>query len=113
MRKALAIDPAHREDRAQLDHDVEELALRPLDAEQAVGENQMPGRGNRQKLGQPLDNAEETGGKIIGRVHGPLRCPRPRHLSSEPTLRRPLWLSGWFRSTRGPALVQSWRIERA
>src|SRR3984893_14932412 len=77
------------------------LLAGPLDPEQAVGEDQMAGRGNRQELSQPLDNAEETGGKIIDRVHDPLRCPRARRLSREPTPLRPPCLSGWFRSRWG------------
>ena len=44
MREPLAVDPTHGEDRAQLDDDVEQFAFRPLDAEQAVGEDQVPGR---------------------------------------------------------------------
>ena len=65
----LAIDPAHRQDRAELDDDVEQLALRPFEAEQPVGEDQMAGRGDRQEFGQSLDDAENDRGNKKGGEH--------------------------------------------
>src|SRR5437588_289101 len=69
MQQPLAIDPAHGQDRAQLDHDVEQLAFRSFETEQPVGEDQMAGRGDRQEFGQSLDDAEEDGGGEEGGEH--------------------------------------------
>ena len=52
--EARAIFPAHREDRAQLDHDVEDLALLVVQAEPVGDDDQVPGRGDGQELGEAL-----------------------------------------------------------
>src|SRR5690606_35111111 len=51
-----------REDRAELDHDVEHRPLRGVVAEQLRGENQVASGGDRDELGQALDDAEQVGG---------------------------------------------------
>ena len=58
-REAAEIVPAHRPDRAELDDHLEHLAGRALEADQVDHEDQMPGRGHRQELGQALDDAEQ------------------------------------------------------
>ena len=49
----------HRQDRTQLDDDVEHLPSIRIVAEQRGSEDQVPGRRDRQKFGQPLDDAED------------------------------------------------------
>ena len=56
-----AIFPAHRQDRGELDHDLEHLAALVVEVEQIAGQYQMPGGGDRQKLGQPFDDAQYQG----------------------------------------------------
>ena len=58
-REAAEILPAHRADRAELDHHLEHLAGRAAEADQVDDEDQMAGRGHRQELGQALDDAEQ------------------------------------------------------
>ena len=58
-KEAMAIGPADGEDRAELDHDLEHLAGRPAKADQVDHEDQMAGRGDRDELGQTLDDPEE------------------------------------------------------
>ncbi len=48
-----------REDRAELDDDVEQLPAVGVEAEQAAGEDQVPGRRHGQELGHALDDAED------------------------------------------------------
>src|SRR5690606_20045568 len=52
-----------REDRAELDHDVEHRPLRGVVAEQLRGENQVASGGDRDELGQALGDAEQDGGE--------------------------------------------------
>ena len=58
-KEAMAIGPADGEDRAELDHHLEHLAGRPAKADQVDHEDQMAGRGDRDELGQTLDDPEE------------------------------------------------------
>src|SRR5690606_9085365 len=51
------IDRQDRQDRAELDQDLEGLAGR-LEAEEMAGEQYMAGRGNRNELRQPFEQAE-------------------------------------------------------
>jgi len=53
-----------------LDDDLEQLAAIVIEIQQVAGKNQMAGRGNRQELGQPLDDAEDEGFEQENRVHG-------------------------------------------
>ncbi len=71
-----AVDPAHRQDRAELDHDLEDLAARSGEPDQFGGEDQMAGRGDRQKLGHTLDDAEDDGGSEQGVEHVLSGLPR-------------------------------------
>ena len=48
-----------REDRAELDDDVEGVPLRVVIAEQGARQDQMPGRGHGQEFGDALDDAED------------------------------------------------------
>jgi hypothetical protein len=57
----LPVDDDHRQHRAALDRDVEHLGLGVGHAEQRAGEDQVPGRRDRQELGQPLDHAHHRG----------------------------------------------------
>ncbi len=50
--------PAHRQDGAELDHDLEDLALLVVEVEQLPGQDQVAGAGDGQELGQPFDDAE-------------------------------------------------------
>ena len=56
-----AIFPAHREDRARLNHDLEQLRFVSGVAEQRSGDDQMPRRRDREELGETLDNDEDRG----------------------------------------------------
>ena len=56
----LAIQPHHREDRAELDHHREDAAG-IVEAEQPAADQQVRRRRHRQKLGQPLHDAEQRG----------------------------------------------------
>ena len=51
--------PHHRQHRTGLDHDLEDLALLVIEAEQIAGQYEVAGAGDGQKLGQPLDDAED------------------------------------------------------
>ena len=53
------VEHDHGQDRAQLDDHVEGRPLLGTVAEQLGGEDQVPGRGDRQELGQSLDDAEQ------------------------------------------------------
>ena len=57
----LAVVPDDGEHRAGLDRDVEQLGLLVGPAEQGAGEDQVPGAGDGQELGQPFDDAEDEG----------------------------------------------------
>ena len=76
VEQALAVDPADGQDRAELDHDLENLAARSGKPDQLGGEDQMAGRGDRQKLGQSLDDAEDDGGNEQGVEHVVIGLPR-------------------------------------
>ena len=56
-----AIFPAYGQDRAELDDDGEYLALFVIEVEQITYQDEMTGRGDRQKFGQTLYNAENQG----------------------------------------------------
>jgi hypothetical protein len=58
-REACAILPADGEDRAQLDHDVEDLALLVVQAEEIGDDDQVAGGRDRQELGEPLDHSKQ------------------------------------------------------
>ena len=62
-----------REDRAELDDDVERVGPLPLQAEQAAHEDEVPGRRDRQVLGDAFDDAED---RRVERVHCALETPR-------------------------------------
>ncbi len=64
-----AVGPAHGEDGAELDDDLEHFARRPLEADQVDQQDQMPGRGHRNELGQPLDDAKEDGAEQSHEIH--------------------------------------------
>jgi hypothetical protein len=51
--------PAHRENRARLDHDLEYLGLLARVVEQRARDDQVACRGDWQEFGQALDNAED------------------------------------------------------
>ena len=57
----------HRQDRAQLNDDIEHPPMLGIIAEQRTGEDQMAGRGNRDELGDALDNAEDEDAE---QIHG-------------------------------------------
>ena len=59
VRQHRAIVPDHGEDRADLDHDLEGRGPRPGETEQRSGHDQVPGRRDRQELGDSLDQAED------------------------------------------------------
>lgn len=50
--------PHHRQDRAQLDNDVERVEAVAGKVEQVGDDDLVAGAGNRQELGQPLHNAK-------------------------------------------------------
>jgi hypothetical protein len=62
----LAKQPAHREDGAHLNDDREHLRLLPGEVQQAAGDDQVPGAGHRDELGQSLDDAEDQRLEKIG-----------------------------------------------
>ena len=55
------IDRQQRQDRAELDQHREGLAeIVVVEAEEALHQQQMPGRGDRKEFGQALDDAEDA-----------------------------------------------------
>ena len=64
--EALAVHQAHREDRAGLDDDVEDL--RALAEPELLRDEKVSGRRDRQELGDPLDHAEQEDVPEV--VHG-------------------------------------------
>ena len=54
------VDREDRQHRAELDHHLEGLAL-ALEAQEVPGEQQVPGRGDGDELGQPLEDARGGG----------------------------------------------------
>ena len=63
------VEHHHRQDRAQLDDDVEHRPGRGVIAQQLARQDQVPGRGYGQELGQSLDDAQQDDGQIM-KVHG-------------------------------------------
>ena len=57
----LPVDDDHRQDRAGLDRNVENLRLVVGHAQQGAGQDQMPGRRNRQEFGQAFNDAHHGG----------------------------------------------------
>ena len=57
-RELRAVLPHHREHRAGLDHDLEDLALLVVEVEQIGGEDQVAGARDGEELGEALDDAE-------------------------------------------------------
>ena len=56
------VDRQQRQDGAELDQHREGLAeVLVLEAEEALHQQQMPGRGHREEFGQPLHDAEREG----------------------------------------------------
>ena len=83
--------PVHhhdRQDRGQLDHDVEHLPVLQVIAEEIGGQDQVSGGGHGQELGQSLDDAKHDGGEIG--IHGRMGLPQRSTLSSEARRRCPL-----------------------
>ena len=81
------VEHDHGEDRAQLDDDVEHRPARGVVAEQFAGEDQMAGRGDRDELGDALDDAEQDDGEDRrpwrrGLSGGEWRPVQSRHPSS-------------------------------
>ncbi len=66
---ACSVFPAHGEDRAGLDDDLEQLAAIVVEVEQVAGKDEVTGRGNRQEFGKALDDAEDQGFDEQKRVH--------------------------------------------
>ena len=65
------IDRQQRQDRAELDQHREGLAeIVVVEAEEALDQEEMPGRGHRQELGQALDDAEDEGLEKVERHDG-------------------------------------------
>src|SRR5579864_5650336 len=65
-----AIFPAHREDRASLDHDLEHLGALAGVAEQRSGDDQVARGRDGQEFGETLDDAQDQGnygGRVIQR----------------------------------------------
>src|SRR3546814_9173354 len=60
MPEAPPVEHDHREDRAQLDDDIERARHRAVEAEQFAREDQVAGRRHRQEFGQPLRSEEHT-----------------------------------------------------
>ena len=55
----LAKFPAHGEDRARLDDDLEDLRLLAEIAEQRAGDDEVAGRGNGEEFGETFDQAQQ------------------------------------------------------
>ena len=66
----LAEIPAHGQDGAELDDDLEYLALLVGVIKQAAHDDQVARRRNGQEFGQPFDNTENEGFEQENRVHG-------------------------------------------
>ena len=60
-RESSAVFPAHGEDRAELDHDVEDLALLVVQPEKVGDDDEVTGRGDRKELGEPLHHSKDEG----------------------------------------------------
>ena len=61
--------PAHGKNCAGLDHDFEYLDFFAGEIKQAAGEDQVPGRRNRQKFGQAFDDAHDQRLERENEVH--------------------------------------------
>src|SRR5687768_15948538 len=75
--------PDDSQDRAQLDEDLEDGRALAGEADGVADDDQVPGRGDRQELGQPLDDSEDEG---LEQLDGVYRPPVP---AAPPAL----WLS--------------------
>jgi len=53
--------PAHGEDRAELDHDVEDLALLAALAEEVRDDDEVAGGGDGKELGEAFHHSEDQG----------------------------------------------------
>ena len=69
--QAAEIDAEDRQDGAELDQDLEGLAG-GVEAEEMAGEQDMAGRGDRDELGQPLEQAKQQGFDNGVAIHGNL-----------------------------------------
>jgi hypothetical protein len=58
-RESRAVFPADGKDRAQLDHDVEDLALLVVQSEEVGDEDQVPGGGDGKELGEALHHSKD------------------------------------------------------
>ena len=70
-----AVEPDDRQDRPELYHHGEGLGGIAI-VDQSLGHDQVAGRGDRQKLGQTLDHAQDHGAQ--DGVHGETRLNRSR-----------------------------------
>ena len=61
LQQPRAEDPHHRQDRPQLDHHLEHLALAGLEVDPVADQDQVAGAGHRNEFRQPLDDAEDEG----------------------------------------------------
>src|SRR5581483_4114190 len=52
------IEKDHRQDRSELNEDIERIRLVPFKAEEMPGDDQMTGRRDRDKFGEPFHQAE-------------------------------------------------------
>ena len=68
------IQPHHREDRAELDHDGEDAAG-IVEAEQRARQSAVRGGRDGQELGEPLNDPEQRGGRAESRSVGGLATP--------------------------------------
>src|SRR5882672_6020964 len=59
LQDARAIEPDHGQERPGLDHDLERVHHPADEAHGVRGQDQVPGRGDRQELGEPFDRAED------------------------------------------------------
>ena len=75
--EALVEEGNHRENRPGLNHDVKEVAL--ADVEQTLGNEQMPGGGNRQKLSDSFYHSEQNNSNPVW--HWELDDKRPQKTS--------------------------------
>lgn len=65
-----AIVPDYRQYRAQLDEDLKRAAYATLEVEKVGKDDQMASGRNRQKLGDPFDNAEYDHSPKLSQVDG-------------------------------------------
>src|SRR5260221_2293429 len=68
-REARAVLPADGEDRTQLDHDVEHLALLVVQSEEVGNDDQVSGGGDRKELGEAFHHSKDEGVGERWQVH--------------------------------------------